>query len=66
MLFQNFELSRLRGVDEKFKYELNRDSKDIDEEPTDWMNELDYKHTKMINTAKERGYGYRRCEREKG
>ena len=65
MLFQNFELNRLRGEDERFKYEINRNPEDIDEEPIDWMNELNYRHCDMIRDARSKGFGYRRWEHDK-
>ena len=36
-LFMKYNLSRLRGSDDKYIYELNRDSSQIDYYPDDWM-----------------------------
>lgn len=62
-LFENAKLKRLRGVDELFIYEINRNRGCVDKEiPLSMMNPegLDYMHNQMIRIANERGYGYRR------
>lgn len=51
----------IRGIDEKYIYELNRNSKIIDEVP-DIFTEEPYRHGKTIEKAGKLGVGYRRYE----
>ena len=63
-LFLDYQLSVLRGVDEKFVYELNRNADDIDESiPFFEINEWNYRHAQNIEFAKKIGIGYRRWQR---
>lgn len=63
-LFTLYELSVLRGIDEKYVYELNRFLQDIDKMPTfAEAEELVFRHSMVIQEAKRRGFGYRRWKR---
>ena len=65
-LFTLYELSVLRGIDEKYVYELNRDAKVAENMPTlaDLLQDFELaRHAKVIEKARERGYGYRRWKR---
>ena len=64
-LFMNHELERLRGIDENFAYELNHDPNDIDD-PVFFgdVNEFNYRHSQVVDKAKDYGIGYRRWSRE--
>lgn len=64
MLFQECELSVLRGCDELYTYELTRDNMQIDELDEDWMNEENFRHNMTIDLAKQYGIGYRRWKNE--
>ena len=64
MLFQECELSVLRGCDELYTYELTRDKTQIDEFDEDWMNEENFRHNMTIDLAKQYGIGYRRWKNE--
>lgn len=63
-LFEKYNLEILRGIDEKYIYELTRDANNIDEHIS--LEELMLsggeaaRHEEMIEIAKQRGYGYRR------
>ena len=63
-LFEQYNLEILRGIDEKYVYELSRDTNNIDEHMS--LEELMLsdgeaaRHEVMIEIAKQRGYGYRR------
>lgn len=57
--FENYQLDRLRGIDEKYTYEYNRESV-IDKAPSDWMNEENFQHSRNIKYALDRNIGYRR------
>ena len=59
-LFMEYKLEVLRGCDEKYIYEFNRDASDIDDEPDDWMNFENFEHGRIIEKAKALGIGYRR------
>ena len=63
-LFMKYNLKVLRGIDEKFVYELNRNALDIDEMfsviDTD---EFSSRHNKVIEKAEQLGIGYRRWKR---
>ncbi len=65
-LFMDYNLDVLRGCDEKYVYELTRDSKKIDEQPEDWMNEENFEHSRVIMDAQKYGIGYRRWKYDKG
>ena len=63
-LFKDYNLFRLRGIDEKFVYELNRNPDDIDEIVLfENANEYNFRHGQVVNLARENGFGYRRIER---
>ena len=65
-LFKDYELAVLRGVDERFIYELNRNPTDLD--TNDFSNEelwndtagLLWRHLKVMEFAQENKFGYRR------
>ena len=61
-LFMDFGLSRLRGIDDKFVYEFNRNPKEVDGgEITidDLINGYGYRHWDVIRIAKSLKIGYR-------
>lgn len=66
-LFIDYELEVLRGVDEKYIYELTRNAKEVDEHMT--LEELMMtdgdcaRHETVIDIALKYGFGYRRWER---
>ncbi len=69
-LFEKYGLKILRGIDEKFIYELNRNADDIDFEITDIgelielnSEEIQDSHKRVGLKALIEGYGYRRWER---
>ena len=64
-LFLDYDLTVLRGCDEEYKYELTRNSSDIDEEPDDWMNFENFRHANTILEAQKYGIGYRRWRNDK-
>lgn len=65
-LFRDFKLDRLRGFDERFVYELNRNASDLD--TNDFSDEelfgntegLLWRHSQVIDIAKKNKFGYRR------
>lgn len=59
-LFMKYNLKSLRGCDEKYTYELTRDSSQLDNLPDDWMNFEVFEHGRIIELAKSLGIGYRR------
>ena len=62
--FIDFNLSRLRGIDERFVYEFNRNAKDIDKTISLFeIGEFDFRHAQVIEEAKKLGVGYRRWSR---
>lgn len=63
-LFMEYDLDVLRGCDEKYTYEFNRNPAEIDEPMEDWMNFENYNHVNIIRLAKEYGIGYRRWKNE--
>lgn len=66
-LFINYGLERLRGIDDKFVYELNRNPNDIDSGDFnigDMMDGYSYLHFEVIKKAKAFGIGYRRWRHE--
>ena len=66
LLFRNYGLKILRGVDERFVYEFNRNPNDLDtdtfsrEELFGDTEGLLWRHIKVIELAKENNIGYRR------
>lgn len=69
-LFENYELELLRGIDELFEYEMNRNGGAVDEfieymNNPDYNPDTDYRHDESIEYAKEHGYGYTRKKNEK-
>lgn len=63
-LFALYELSVLRGIDEKYVYELNRNPQDIDKVAAfAEAGEFVFRHSMVIQEAKRRGFGYRRWKR---
>lgn len=64
-LFKKYNLQVLRGCDEKYTYEMTRNSNEIDEIPSVWDSEEIYHHAVFINVAKSNGFGYRRWKNEK-
>ena len=65
-LFMKYDIYRLRGIDENFKYELNRNPKDRDidnftiEDAINDTNGFINRHINVISRAEELGIGYRR------
>lgn len=62
-LFIKYDLKILRGCDERYIYEINRNADDID--PLMSIGELmdsddSYRHNKVIERAMENGFGYKR------
>lgn len=65
-LFRDFKMAVLRGVDNEFIYELNREDKQIDEYEGPHfrkMSSIDYWHGVLIGMAQKQGFGYRRRKR---
>ena len=65
-LFERMGLSILRGIDEKYVYELTRDSQLIESVPTlaEVIQDGELaRHARVIEIARGRGYGYRRKKR---
>ena len=67
-LFLELDLETLRGCDEKYTYEFNRNADDIDDidDPDIGIDDLlmeTFAHYDMINRAKKNGIGYRRWKR---
>ncbi len=60
MLFTDYKLTRLRGIDERFIYEMNRNPADLDDETAAVADETFLAHFINIKHAKSFGYGYRR------
>jgi hypothetical protein len=58
--FIDNNLEELYGEDIKYKYRISKSDTYIDELPTDWTNEENFEHSKMIINAQSRGFGYRR------
>ena len=60
-LFTRFNLEQLRGIDERFIYELNRNSEDIDNIVTlENADEYTFRHGQVVDFALTKGFGYRR------
>lgn len=63
-LFMEQKLEVLRGIDEKYIYELTRNSADIDEYTSLFeLTEEDGRHEQVIEIAHQYGIGYRRWRR---
>ena len=60
-LFNDYKLNVLRGIDEKYVYEMSRSSY-IDQTPEDWRDFYAFRHACVIEKAKSEGFGYRRRE----
>ena len=58
-----YNLSVLRGSDDKYVYELNRNSEDVDSLLDDWMTVENFQHCTIIRKAIEKGIGYRRWKK---
>ncbi len=67
ILFMDFKLAKLRGIDEKYVYEFNRNTDDVDEkvllENVYDFSETLVAHAANVDYAKEKGIGYRRWKR---
>lgn len=67
MLFNDYRIRTLRGVDERYIYEITRDYTEVDESIglLD-MNEdgSDYMHNKVIEEARRNGVGYKRRRKD--
>lgn len=63
-LFATYNLNSLRGIDERYVYELNHNPATLDN-PTPFLelDEYSAQHEDMIDTAERRGYGYFRRRR---
>lgn len=63
-LFEDYKLNTLRGIDERYVYELNHNPATLDN-PTPFLelDEYSAQHEDMIDTAERRGYGYFRRRR---
>ena len=59
-MFQLFNLDVLHGCDEKYTYELTRNTTLIDDIPEVWDTSENFYHARVILKAKEYGFGYRR------
>ena len=67
ILYTNFDISVLRGVDEKFIYELTRNPLEIDSimvNTDDFESGFGYGHWFAVRKATELKIGYRRWRRE--
>ena len=62
-LFRDFSLKILRGIDEKFIYEFNRNPNDLDDKLSAALDETFLAHMINIDRAKIFSYGYRRWKR---
>lgn len=64
--FMERKLEVLRGVDEKFIYELTRNAEDLEDSVLNWKTEENFKHAQVREQAKEWKLGYRRWKNDKG
>lgn len=65
-LFNKYNLKTLRGIDNKYTYELTRDSEGIDEITiSDLINEESGVHALNINRASRMNIGYRRWKNDR-
>ena len=63
-LFKDFNLACLRGIDEKFIYELNRNAQDKEMIfSLEFANEFNFRHNQVAELAQMTGVGYRRWVR---
>lgn len=63
-LFATYNLNTLRGIDERYTYELNHNPATLDDiTPPQLIDEYSVQHDKMIDVAERRGYGYFRRRR---
>lgn len=64
--FERYELQILRGIDNKYIYELNRtgQSKELEDIRLDEMTEETFRHFVVHTKAKSKGYGYKRWKNE--
>lgn len=63
MLFNEYNVRTLRGIDERYIYEISRDYTEIDDLiDIMYMSEdgSDYMHNKVVEEALKNGYGYKR------
>ena len=63
-LFEKFNLSKLRGVDDKYIYEFDRNKQNILKNPTFDDNELGFEHIKSIQYAIDHNIFYKRWEND--
>jgi SPP1 gp7 family putative phage head morphogenesis protein len=64
-LFMDYNLKVLRGIDDKYIYELTRNADEVDEyTPLSKIDEFSARHEQVISDAKAYGIGYRRHKRE--
>ncbi len=64
-LFMAFDLEILRGVDERYVYELTRSQTELEEHlPISNLNEYNTRHDEVISIAERLGIGYRRYSHE--
>lgn len=63
-LFEKYKLNSLRGIDERYIYELNHNPATLDSPtPSELLDEYSVQHDIMIDKAERRGYGYFRRRR---
>lgn len=64
-LFRGYELEMLRGIDEKYIYEVNKNSRETDEHCASIfdLTDEDGRHESVIDIAQKYGFGYRRWSR---
>lgn len=64
-LFMEYDLKILRGIDELYVYELNRNAADIEDLQLfiEDLNEYNWRHQQVNDIAKKLGIGYRRKKR---
>jgi hypothetical protein len=63
-LFRSYELRSLRSVEPSFTYQVSNIDLRVDDEPQDWANEKNYRHTKVIDQARTYKFGYRRWQHD--
>ena len=69
MLFNDYNIRTLRGIDERYYYEISRDYTEVDElidiaEMAD--DGSDYMHNIVVEEALSNGFGYKRRKKKKG
>ena len=63
-LFGDYRLNSLRGIDEKFSYELNHNPERPERQQSIFdLDEYSSRHSIVIEIAQRRGYGYKRTNR---